>query len=47
MEGEADCLLAAGSLLVLQGDLDEARSLAAKAQMILSEELHAFASKGE
>ena len=38
VEGEADCLLAAGSLLVLQGDLDEARSLAAKAQLILSEE---------
>ena len=38
MEGEADCLLAAGSLLVLQGDLDEARSLAAKAQLMLSEE---------
>ena len=38
MEGEADSLLAAGSLLVLQGDLDEARTLAAKAQLILSEE---------
>ena len=40
VEGEADSLLAAGSILVLRGELDEARSLAAKAQLILSEEPH-------
>ena len=38
MEGEAEALLAAGSLHVLQEDLDVAREKAVKAQLMLSEE---------
>ena len=42
MEGEAEALLAAGSLHVLQDDLDQAREKAVKAQLMLSEAWGAF-----
>ena len=42
VEGEAEALMAAGSLLVLQDDLDQAREKAVKAQLMLSEAVGVF-----